>query len=171
MKDKKCTIEKDPNQDNNDLDKALIALRKMQNKIKTDSPFQTRVCSAFGGRFDQTMASIQALIRHQSHWNHTSTTITMYTEETCAMLLEPGILHKIHRNSNIEGPHCGLIPIGQRCEFVKTNGLEWNLDNNSLEFGGLVSTSNRIIGDEVTVLCSHPLLWTMELQYEKNHDK
>jgi len=66
-----------------------------------------------------------------------------------------------------EGPTCGLIPIGCRCDTVQTTGLQWDLGGDGLsstEFGGLVSTSNRVVGEVVTVQTSHPLLFTAEMR-------
>jgi thiamine pyrophosphokinase len=43
-------------------------------------------------------------------------------------------------------------------------GLQWNLDNTLMEFGGLVSTSNRICEDVVEVSSDRDLIWTVELK-------
>ena len=115
------------------------------------------------------------------------------------MLLEPGRRHRIRcvRSARvIEGPTCGLIPLGSRADMVTTQGLEWNLQAESLEMGVRVSTSNSIMDinaaggvegsssngrdgnngcrhedggetyGEVIVETSHPLLWTCEAHFE-----
>jgi len=75
-------------------------------------------------------------------------------------LLFPGC-HKIYPNKSIEGPHCGLIPIG--CPVtIKTEGLRWNMDAET-RFGALISTSNEIKDDVVVISNSHPILWTSEI--------
>lgn len=64
-----------------------------------------------------------------------------------------------------EGPTCGLIPMGGRCEWVTTTGLQWNLQGDRpLEFGGLVSSSNCAVDGLVTVEASSPLLFTAEMR-------
>ena len=63
-----------------------------------------------------------------------------------------------------EGPTCGLIPIGCRVDSIKTSGLKWDLDGNMpLEFGGLVSSSNRIMEPVLTVESSQPVVFTAEI--------
>ena len=168
-----CRVECDPDQNSNDLDKAMYAICNHLTKDKQgeqNGPFDNvlvYVYGAFGGRFDQEMASIQALYR----WGETfKYNICLYNSETCAMLLSPLHRNEVrlaqgwkHGNVDEEGPNCGLIPIGCRCDSVITSGLKWNLDTQVLEFGGLVSTSNRIIEDTVIVYTSQPLIFTAEI--------
>lgn len=56
---------------------------------------------------------------------------------------------------------CALIPF--ESTIVSTAGLKWNLNNNTMKFGGIVSTSNKYdsSADFVEVTTDHPLLWSM----------
>ncbi len=191
-------IERDGDQDCNDLDKSLNAVsnwisERRRRSMSSDSgnignsAVQIYVYGAFGGRFDQEMASIQALYRWKDEFQYN---IALYTDETFAILLAPHVRNEIRlpfysksksmvsendgeqneAEQNLEririgeGPTVGLIPIGCKCEGVKTEGLKWNLDGTiPLEFGGLVSTSNRAEDKVVVVECLQPLVFTAEM--------
>jgi thiamine pyrophosphokinase len=92
-------------------------------------------------------------------------------ERMTACLLRPG-RHRIIPNPDIEGPTCGLLPIGGDAGAVWTSGLRWNLRGGPLRFGGLVSSSNQLTADadgqfaEVTITTTHPVIWTTVLRPE-----
>lgn len=148
---------------------------------------QAFIYGGFGGRFDQEMACVNTLYSWGRKDTFQHTQMSIFDEETGVILLpEAPITNEIlirfpdveedDDNENIiidkssdqvgvgEGPTCGLIPIGGRCERIYTTGLKWNLDGDMpLEFGGLVSSSNRIVEKVVTVKTSSPLLFSFEI--------
>jgi hypothetical protein len=108
--------------------------------------------------------------------------LALYTDETFAILLKPHVknciwlpFHSGSVDEDVEeeeeedvqvgeGPTCGLIPIGCKCEGVETEGFKWNLDGSiPLEFGGLVSSSNHAEEEKLTVRCLQPLVFTAEV--------
>ena len=122
---------------------------------------------AFGDRFDHELSAINVLYRWQS-----VDRLMLVGDSATAILLGPG-KHRIVPNPELEGPVCGLLPIGQRCDVVRSSGLVWDLEGQPLEFGGLVSSSNsmRVADDgsieDVFVETSHPLVWTTAISPER----
>ena len=166
------SMECNPDQDSNDLDKSLTAA------IRQEGCRRCLVYGAFGGRFDQEMGCFQALYKWASTPDEPS--IWLYDDHTTACLLYQDCENHIQLalpaaadddneiNSSVvgEGPTCGLIPLGAPCEFVTTTGFQWNLSHQPTAFGGLVSTSNRIVyaaAQPVTVVTSAPLIFTAQV--------
>lgn len=145
-------------QDTNDLDKCLQAAATEPDP----GTLTVVILGAFHGRFDQIMASIHALFKWQGVFHE----MIMLADDSLGCLLRPGTTHLgiIH---GIEGPGCALVPIAERVEQVSTYGLVWNLRDQHLAFGSLISTSNQIaksVGEkDVVVTTSHSLLWTCDL--------
>ncbi|XP_022088400.1 thiamin pyrophosphokinase 1-like isoform X2 [Acanthaster planci] len=147
-----------PDQNYTDFTKCLrIVLDTLEcNTLKVEAVV---VLGAMGERFDQTLASVNTL--YEANIN-SELPVYLLADRSLACLLRPG-KHVIEVNTGLEGPWCGLIPIGNKCRQVTTTGLKWNLDHQPMQFGGLISTSNTYAeGTEtVTVQTDQPLLWTM----------
>jgi thiamine pyrophosphokinase len=165
-----CSVVRDPDQDCNDLDKALMAVSKHKNSKSGNGSGIGRVLvyGAFGGRFDQEMGCIQALYKWSHKFNHC---MWLYDDLTVCWLLPADRMNHIQLprfdstilNSLGEGPTCGLIPVGGAVDSVTTTGFKWDLHQDATAFGGLVSTSNRVMAETVTVTSSHPLVFTAEV--------
>jgi len=246
----KCRVVRDPDQDTNDLEKCLQLVQdlcegkqptgdedaaenadgvhcfpQLQNKQHS---ITVVVFGAFGGRFDQQIATLHALYLYADYFDR----IVLLGDGNCATLLHPGARHDgtmrrqtepkeslnaalsvlpssspspaavisetVEQSPNdmithtlclipaVEGPSCSLLPVGSRCDMVSTTGLKWNLASQPLALGELISTSNRVVGNEgkasgdddattsvaateldqesaITVQTSHPLLWCCKI--------
>ena len=162
--DTKTEIIKANDQDRHDLDKTLQHINDNRLDILAGAAAKTTstekmyilVIGALGGRFDHDMANINTLFK----WTKYFDSLTLLSEENMVQLLEPG-RHEIIPEVSLEGPSCGLIPIGFPVEGISTSGLKWNLSKQELTFGGLVSTSNQIVGEKIIVDTPNgSLLWT-----------
>ncbi|KAF9972809.1 Transcription factor spt8 [Actinomortierella ambigua] len=76
---------------------------------------------------------------------------------------EPGA-HTISCNLEIEGPTCGIIPVGTSESILNTKGLQWDVENWRTSFGTNISTSNALRESCVVIDTTKPMVWTTELR-------
>lgn len=153
-------VERDAAQDTHDFEKCLRWLCTRQADL--GRPLSVVTFGAFGGRLDQTMANLNMVYKYAGRFER----FLLLSDECLAFLLPPG-RHVIEPNAALESGTCGLVPLGGRCDRVRTTGLRWDLDGETpLLFGGVVSTSNEVVAPRVTVENAEPLLWTSGFRYE-----
>ena len=67
---------------------------------------------------------------------------------------------------------CGLVPLSSggsagKATIATTSGLKWNLKEQELAFGSIISTCNQLDlasgPEEVRIELSHPALWMQTL--------
>lgn len=144
-------------QDTTDLHKCVAyILQSMPNQEESD--LCILVAGALGGRFDHEIGNINVLCRFST------TRIILLSDDCLVHLLPRTHHHEIHVRSSVEGPHCGLIPIGMPSGSTTTTGLQWDLNDTEMKFGGLISTSNIVKEEKVTVQSDSDLLWTISLK-------
>ncbi|KAK8635625.1 hypothetical protein V6N13_004352 [Hibiscus sabdariffa] len=150
-------IDKSHDQDTTDLHKCVTYIRdSSQDLVKSN--LCILVAGALGGRFDHEVGNLNVLCCFSS------LRIVLLSNDSLIYLLPRTHRHEIHIETSVEGPHCGLIPLGMPSRSTTTTGLQWNLDNTEMNFGGLVSTSNIVKGEKVTVQSDSDLLWTISIK-------
>ncbi|KAF4366695.1 hypothetical protein G4B88_010770 [Cannabis sativa] len=150
-------LNKSEDQDTTDLHKCVTYI-KDSTLDQEKSNLCILVAGALGGRFDHEMGNINVLYRFST------IRIVLLSDDCLIHLLPRTHQHEIHIQSSVEGPHCGLIPIGMPSGMTTTSGLEWDLNDTEMRFGGLVSTSNLVKQDKITVQSDSDLLWTISLK-------
>jgi thiamine pyrophosphokinase len=161
-KSKKCSVVKTPDQNYTDFTKALQEVGKLD--IYADS---VTVFAEHSGRLDQIFGIFETLFHAGSIKGLENKPIFVVSSHSVEWLLQSGD-HSINipQRHQADKLHCGLIPLGEPCPGIKTEGLKWNLDGSVLlAFGHLVSTSNKIAQGvyQVRISTPKPLLWTIEL--------
>ncbi|CAL7935728.1 unnamed protein product [Xylocopa violacea] len=152
-----------PDQDHTDYTKALLQLEQYIRKdnIKLNGIY---VFVDSAGRFDHIMANINTLYKSDKLIKHVQ--VIQIASSSLTWVLRPGlhsiIIPKILIQNN---SWCGLLPVGAPVNCIVTTGLKWNLDNATLQFGGLISSSNTYDNcPEVTVNTDSPVVWTMGIE-------
>ncbi|KAF9582421.1 cAMP-dependent protein kinase subunit [Lunasporangiospora selenospora] len=118
-----------------------------------------------GGRFDQVMSGVHHLFLLQSERH-----AVILSEASIITILGPG-KHEIDCNLEIEGPTCGIIPVGSSECAITTSGLRWDIafDEMATSFGHRISSSNVLREPKVTVETNVPVVWTTEIRdYESS---
>eukprot|EP00040_Diaphanoeca_grandis_P005258 m.32059 g.32059 ORF g.32059 m.32059 type:complete len:292 (-) comp16572_c1_seq1:44-919(-) len=152
-------------QDKHDMTKCIDHI---STRASTKDTKQTvYVIGGLDGRFDHTIANINALFYVHQHYPNID--IVLLSDKSAVWLLEPQVQHLLNI-STLEGPTCGYVPIGGAVRAVTTTGLKWDVQDQPFAFGGLISTSNSCENvKEVSVITSEPLVWTVELQLTDLH--
>jgi thiamine pyrophosphokinase len=134
-------------------------------------PLTVIVLGAFGGRFDQEIATIHSCYS----WRSSFHSMVLLGGENVATLLTPGE-HEMRPVRGVEGPTCGLLPVGGPVSRITTEGLQWDLRDGELGMGKLVSSSNcfRDGAKFIYVKTSDPVVWqttfTMPPAWSKRDD-
>ncbi|CAH1401328.1 unnamed protein product [Nezara viridula] len=144
-------VMKTPDQDYTDFDKGLNVLittspKKLDNFVV--------VCEN-SGRLDQIFSNLNTLYRATLDG-------FLFSKDSISWMLHPGE-HKIHIPPPLcnQNELCGILPLSKPAK-VSSKGLKWNLDNHTIEFGGIISSSNTYDGSpEVHITTDTTIIWTM----------
>ncbi|XP_014290782.1 thiamin pyrophosphokinase 1 [Halyomorpha halys] len=145
------TVLNTPDQDFTDFDKGLhVLITTCPQKLDC-----FLVVCENSGRLDQIFSNLNTLCR-------ASLDGFLITKPSICWVLPPG-KHRIHIPPPLcnQSELCGVLPLSKPAK-VSSKGLKWNLNNNIIEFGGLISSSNTYDGSPVVELTTDTtIIWTM----------
>ncbi len=142
-----------------DRSDSLIPLQQLTDQIVVTNPL--------GQRLDSLMSNLSVLLecpnRRLVLLSSGSATACLPTgTSTITRTIWPPVLEQYGYTSK---DTCGLIPLGTSCT-VSSTGFKWDLDEQELRFGGLVSSSNELPACKATVTTTAPLLFTLVLEHD-----
>jgi thiamine pyrophosphokinase len=109
------------------------------------------VLGALGRRWDQSLANL--LLPAADSLASAKITLLDWPQEI--RLVRPESIMEIHGHP---GDTVSLIPLGNKPLGITTQGLEYPLNNESLEFGGTRGISNVLLGETASVTLKEGLL-------------
>ncbi|VDM97095.1 unnamed protein product [Thelazia callipaeda] len=144
--------------DYTDMTKSLKIIAGRINNKKLDMS-KLIILGGLCGRFDHVLSSLHSLLQFSA----------------CDAMIIDGynlltILPKGSTHLNLTGRNafstgmCGVIPFVQEKTMASTVGLKWNLHNTELAFGKLISSSNEVVCDRITITTTAPVVFTAELK-------
>uniref|UniRef100_A0A170Y7E9 Thiamin pyrophosphokinase 1 n=2 Tax=Triatoma infestans TaxID=30076 RepID=A0A170Y7E9_TRIIF len=157
-------VERTVDQNYTDFEKALHVIKQQCDK-KLDTLLVLLDVSC---RLDHTFANLNTLYRVKDIFPDQDIKAFLLTSVSLTWILNPGH-HTISIPSYLrdEQEWCGILPFTPVKNHVTTTGLKWNLDNLTIEFGGLISSSNTYDGSpEVTLTTDFEIIWCMGYRQE-----
>ena len=152
-----------PDQDHSDYTKALFQLGQYveAENINLNSVY---VFADSSGRFDHIIGNINTL--HKSAKLIGDRQVIHVASNSLTWMLKPGFHSIVIPDILVQNNSwCGLLPIGAPVNSITTTGLKWNLNNATMKFGGLISSSNTYDNcSKVTVSTDSPVIWTMGIE-------
>ncbi|XP_077240709.1 thiamine pyrophosphokinase1 isoform X2 [Tasmannia lanceolata] len=150
-------VDESYDQDTTDLHKCVAYIHDSTPNLEK-SNLCILIAGALGGRFDHEVGNINVLCRFSN------IQMVLLSDDCLIQLLPKTHRHEIHIQSSVEGPHCGLVPMGTPSASTTTTGLQWDLTDMEMRFGGLISTSNIVREEKITVQSDSDLLWTINIK-------
>ena len=161
-------IVRDDDQYSTDLTKTLRQLGTLHESDfrNAESKYESTDVAILGGlegRADQALSQLHQLYASSNDKPGGIGDLYLVTASSVIMLLEKGL----NRIRTPVAPGCftkmaGIVPLA-RPATLTTRGFEWNLENEEMDFGRFISTSNHIMDGEVEVETSEPVIFTLEL--------
>lgn len=122
------------------------------------------ILSTLAGRVDQGLGLLHELLRESlkpRSQPQQPVRLWLLTDQSLTFLLLPGKSTINSLSATIFTKNIGILPIYGKA-IVSTKGMEWDVQDWETEMGGMVSTSNHVLGDEVVIVTDRVVLFTIE---------
>jgi len=139
--------------------------------VVVDIDITIYVLNAIGGRFDQTVQSINQL--YIMNEDYPKVTVFFITTNDIIFLLKKGVNYISYKNrlmfhkdnGSSPTPTCGLLPLSNKTPIILNSyGLKYDMRNWKTEMLGQVSSSNRISGETGFIVeCSDDIVMNIEI--------
>ncbi|KAK6434091.1 thiamine pyrophosphokinase [Oleoguttula sp. CCFEE 5521] len=149
-------VSKDPDQYSTDFGKGINQISFLQPDVR-----DILVLGSLGGRVDQGIGLLHELYREQVT-RHPDVRFWLFSESSITFMLQPGTtVIRLPRDTGLVGRNVGLLPVYGKA-VIGTKGLEWDVQDWETEMGGMMSTSNHVLEDDVEITCDREVLFTVE---------
>lgn len=120
------------------------------------------ILGSLGGRLDQGVGLLHELYREQ-HVRHPRIRFWFFTEASVSVVIPNGrsVIYT-PLTSGLLTRNVGILPL-YGAASISTEGFEWDVHDWPTEMGGQVSTSNHVLGDQVSIQTNKEVLFTIEL--------
>jgi thiamine pyrophosphokinase len=158
------SVHEDGDQYATDFGKSMRKALKLQAE-ETNSPLDVVVLASLTGRVDQAIGIFHEMFREAQ--GTPLLRIWLVSDSSLSFLLPPGI-SRIHglRDLAADGDaifteNVGILPLYGPAT-ITTSGLEWDVSNWETKMGTIVSTSNHVRQDEISIETNEWVLFTVE---------
>jgi thiamine pyrophosphokinase len=149
-------ISHDPDQYSTDFGKAIKKVVQSAPDVR-----DVLVLGSLGGRVDQGIGLLHEFYREQMH-RRPNVRFWLFSESSVSVLLMAGtttIMTPI--NDGLIKRNVGVLPLYGPAR-ITTQGLEWDVEDWQTEMGGQVSTSNHVMGGQISITTDKEVLFTIE---------
>lgn len=140
-------------------------MKLLTRKFSTTQTPDVVILGSIGGRVDQGIGLLHELYRgtKQHHPPSVGSRLWLVSETSVSFVLRPGKnrIYNVGPNRGVFRKKVGILPIYGPAT-ITTEGLEWDVKEWETEMGGMVSTSNHVVADTVTIETDHYVLFTIE---------
>ncbi|ORZ29270.1 Thiamin pyrophosphokinase [Catenaria anguillulae PL171] len=132
-------IHKSTCQNSTDLGKCIQHMESIERHLKIPVTLDLVILGGTDGRFDQTLGVVHSMHAIAC----TGRKVALLDAHNFMTVLTPATVHRLDVVHPMQGPHCGLLPVGAPT-VVSTRGLVWDMERFLLSFATVISACNQV---------------------------